>query len=321
MRLVPAHAEIIEEDNIIKLIEKIGRTCYKSEDKITEESAGKFVTGLANRKHYAMLEHGHLVYRFTGVLQNIIPEDLANLDYVAITREESDEGTCTYMSLSLSHIAKAYNHEYSLSVQSYHLLTILTEIFQSKISDYTSQYLNDKGDYQEGGGAITLLDNPYETLFGKASADSVMKHVYLTFKFSVDRGVSHELVRHRCAVAQESQRYCCYTKDKFGREITYIQPFDYMKWTPSARKSFEISLKTAEDTYKRLVSNFQFKPEIARGVLPNATKTEVILTMPIWQWLHFLDLRYIGTTGNPHPHMKHVVEDVYNTLQIKGIIN
>lgn len=317
MRLVPAHAEIIEESNPIKLVELIGRTCYKSEDRITEDSAKKFVKGLAGRKHYAMLEHAHVVYKFTGILQNVIPEDLINLGYVAITREED----CSYLSLSLSHIAKAYNHEYSLSPHSYHLLSILINMFISKQSGQANESLNSSGEYEEADGKIMLLDNPYDELFGKASADSVSKHLYLTFKFTVDRAVSHELVRHRCAVAQESQRYCCYSKDKFGGEITFIEPYDYDYWAPSARKTFEHTLKTAEDDYMRLINKFQFKPEIARGVLPNATKTEVILTMPIWQWLHFLDLRCLGTTGSPHPHMKHVAENVYNVFKRKEIIS
>lgn len=317
MKLVPAHCEIIKESNPFKLVEKVGRTCYKSEDKITDNSAIKFVDGLASRKHYAMLEHGHAVYKFTGVLMNAIPNDFANLDYVYVTPEED----CLLLSLSMSHLKKADNHEYNLSVQSYHLFSVLNQMFKQKYLDETSDILNSEGEYVEEGGKIEMLSDPYEELFGKATPQSVMSHIYLTFKFTVDRGVSHELIRHRCAVAQESQRYCCYTKDKFGNEITFIEPHDYMTWTPSARKTFEHTLRTAEEDYKRLVNNFQFKPEIARGVLPNATKTDVILTMPVGQWLHFLDLRYIGTTGKPHPHMEHIAETVYNTLQELKIID
>lgn len=316
MRLIPAHCTIIEETNPLKLVEKVSRTCYKSEDKITDTSAKKFVSGLTNRKHYAMLEHAHAVYRFAGSLVAVIPADFANLDYVYVTEEEDS----LLVSLSMSHLAKADNHEYMISPHSYHLFSILIEMFNHKYKGTSSEVLDEDGKYIEEGGYIELITHPFEELFGKASQQSVLNHIYLTFKFTVDRGVSHELVRHRCAVAQESQRYCCYTKDKFGGEITFIEPYDYINWSPSARKTFENTLRTAEQDYKRLVDNFQFKPEIARGVLPNATKTDVILTMPIGQWLHFLDLRYLGTTGKPHPHMEHVAEEVYNVFKTKGII-
>ena len=201
MKIIKPSFEIltpIDSDFIYKHLETVARTCYKSEDKITEESAPKMVRGLIKSHHTAMIEH-----------------------------------------------------------------------------------------------------------------------VSITVKFFCDRGVSHEAVRHRLAsFAQESTRYCNYSADKFDSQITYIdlrggldnhpkiQALDadivaaiYQEWVEACLD--------AERHYNKMIQ-LGAPPEIARSVLNNSTKTELVITMNLREWIHFFNLRVLGTTGAPHPQIKEV---------------
>lgn len=180
----------------LHLIEKIGRVCYKSEDKITEdgESANKFVKMLINKGHTAMIEHS------------------------------------------------------SLSV-----------------------------------------------------------------KFIVDRGISHELVRHRIAsFAQESTRYCNYSKDKFGQQITVIKPLFFETGNPNY-DSWVDAMENAERHYFAMIDNGA-TPQEARSVLPNSTKTEITVTANYREWRNFFKLR---TAKAAHPQMIEVTVPLLKELKEK----
>lgn len=132
---------------------------------------------------------------------------------------------------------------------------------------------------------------------------AMLEHVCISVKFITDRGVSHEIVRHRVAsYAQESTRYCNYGADKFDGEITVIRPsafqegsFEYVMW--------ESACERAEDMYIRLIGD-GVSPQWARSVLPTCLKTEIVVTMNLREWMHFFNLRAVGTTGAPHPQIK-----------------
>ena len=137
-----------------------------------------------------------------------------------------------------------------------------------------------------------------------------------TIKFTTDRGVSHELVRHRkFSFVQESQRYCNYSKDKFGGEITFIKPsfitVDELpsnidrNASPEVFKAFilKVAFDSSESAYFALIKKGCTSQE-ARAILPNTTKTEVIMTGFASDWRFFFDLRYYGETGRPHPDME-----------------
>ena len=135
--------------------------------------------------------------------------------------------------------------------------------------------------------------------------EAMLEHQSISVKFIVDRGVSHELVRHRMAsYAQESTRYCNYSKDKFGNELTFISP---CFWSKSSREYEEwyAAMNSAEDIYFELI-DWGVTPEQARTVLPNSIKTEVVMTANLREWRHFFKLRAIGITGKPHPQMLEV---------------
>ena len=115
-----------------------------------------------------------------------------------------------------------------------------------------------------------------------------------------------EFVRHRVfSFAQESTRYCNYTKDKFGNEITYIEPCWEMQ--PDEKELFLLQLEQAQNAYNALISS-GWTPQQARAILPNSLKTELIMTGFVDDWEHFLSLRARGTTGAPHPQAKELAE-------------
>lgn len=132
--------------------------------------------------------------------------------------------------------------------------------------------------------------------------EAVMEHCSFTVKFTVDRGVSHEIVRHRLAsYCQESTRYCNYSKGEFGGEITVIKPC-FLKENTGPYRVWERSLEMLEQDYFELL-NLGLTPQEARAVLPNSLKTEVVMTANIREWRHFLKLR---CSKAAHPQMREV---------------
>lgn len=132
--------------------------------------------------------------------------------------------------------------------------------------------------------------------------EAMLEHSSLAVKFIVDRGVSHELVRHRIAsFAQESTRYCNYSKDKFGNEITVIKPCFFENGTVEYSIWYN-AMKYAEDCYFKLLSNMR-SPQETRSVLPNSLKTEIVITANYREWRNFFKLRVASAA---HPQMREV---------------
>lgn len=151
----------------------------------------------------------------------------------------------------------------------------------------------------------------------KSHHTAMIEHFSVSVKMIVDRGVSHEIVRHRIAsYAQESTRYCNYSQGKFGNEITVIKPLFFDEGTPEYI-IWEASCMQAEKAYNELIEMGR-SPQEARSVLPNSLKTEIVVTMNLREWIHFFNLRALGTTGAPHPQMKEiammVLEEFSNQL-------
>ena len=156
----------------------------------------------------------------------------------------------------------------------------------------------------------------------------------ITVQFTCDRGVSHEFVRHRVmSFAQESTRYCNYSKDKFGNELTFIQPcwldderlklygpYHTVIRDKSLESIFIASLNNAEKDYIDLI-DLGWKPQEARAVLPNSLKTELVVTGFVSNWNHFFDLRARGTTGAPHPQAKELAEPLMKEFIARKYIN
>ena len=150
----------------------------------------------------------------------------------------------------------------------------------------------------------------------KNGHEAMLEHASMSVIFTVDRGVSHELVRHRLAsFAQESTRYCNYSKDKFGNEITVIRPW-YLDSSSGAYNSWVREMNEAEKAYFAML-NQGCTPQEARAVLPNSLKTEIGMTTNMREWRNVLKLRAAGTTGKPHPQMLEVMVPLLNELRLK----
>lgn len=293
MKLIESSVQIIEEKDPYKMIELAGRTCYKSEDKITENSAKEFVDRMIKLGHGAMLEHGTI--------------------YLTIDGEDPN----------LSKIQS--NPHTKVNLVPYEVLTE---------SNYTISYKA----YITTNLRV-LIENNLKELLCYQVEPTEHHEKRITAKFICDRGVSHEFVRHRVfSFAQESQRYCNYNKDKFNNELTFIKPTwlniptgDYTYWDgdwcdidnmkiqlPSdngVADNFLWCLNNAGMQY-RLLINKGLKPQEARAILPNATKTELVMTGFESDWEHFFELR---CSGAAHPDARKLADELKSLMNVKNI--
>lgn len=166
------------------------------------------------------------------------------------------------------------------------------------------------------------LQKDIEKYLGSSSLFSSKDRRY-TMKFVTDIGVCRELLRHRnFSFANESTRYCNYSKGKFGSELTFITPIWYTGGNGindkecSMDSEFELNCEEAEKSYLRMIS-WGAAPQEARQVLPLATKTELVMTGFEDDWECFFDLRLRGTTGKPHPDMQHLAQLAWNEFKDK----
>ena len=255
MKLIKSSVEIIKQEeydlnHILKFIELAGRTCYKSEDKITEDSAKEFVDRMIKSGHGAMLEH--------GTVHLTIPS--ANMSDIIIYKYYLNPYSKLFINLTNTYITTNYR--------------VLVE----------NEWLDD----------LKYLSNP--NLFHPRRT---------TVKFICDRAVANEFVRHRVfSFAQESTRYCNYTKDKFNNELTFIEPYWLDKLSHTEQSDFVSTLRYAENVYIKLIEQ-GWKAQEARNVLPLSLKTELIMTGFNGDWRHFFELR---CAPNAHPQAKELAD-------------
>lgn len=147
----------------------------------------------------------------------------------------------------------------------------------------------------------------------KSGHEAVIEHFNVTVKFTTDRGITHEIVRHRIAsYAQESTRYCNYSKDKFGEEITVIKPID-LPYESDAYLSWKNACEIAENKYFEMLRN-GCTAQIARSVLPTCTKTEIMVTMNMREWRHFIKLR---GAKSAHPDIRILAHNLLKQFKEK----
>lgn len=156
-------------------------------------------------------------------------------------------------------------------------------------------------------------DSAYDFIYRilKSGHESVLEHEKLSARIVCDRGVSHEIVRHRIAsYSQESTRYCNYSLDKYQNELTFIRPFFWAD-EPEKLQIWIEAMEMAERSYLALISKGA-SPQEARSVLPNSLKTEIVVTMNMREWRHFFKLR---TSTAAHPQMQEIATPLLRCFQ------
>ena len=328
MNIVKPNAELMKHDtDLYSFIEKVGRICYKSEDKITKGSAKKFVAQLVSNKHYAMTEHEYIYVHFSNyndIIQFIsgylVPDSHSYTihKYLNISEE--------YISGSVRAWIEFFDEVYKISKVFDIGKGIYEEIYEKLYKQYSDLFpIYDKYENwdffakdKKDGGAIGEISIVSRQEFLNADLPSYVYFNLLphTIKFTVDRGVSHELVRHRPAsFAQSSTRYCDYSKGKYGSELSFIEPC-FFENVDEDTNWYKVC-KTAEDAYLDMRDN-KIPPEQARSILPNSLMTEIVVTATEAEWQHIINLREHGTTGRPHPQMKEVMDIAYPILQTES---
>ena len=248
MKLIKPSFTIIEQgsgiEGVYKQIEMAGRTCYKSEDKITDTSCEEFVNRMVNSGHGAMLEH--------GTVYLTVPGDAEDLDGV-------------YADFIENPYSKVNDDGYNLYITTNYRVLVENNWL------YALDYQCEPTEYHEKR---------------------------ITVKFILPISISREFIRHRTAsFAEQSTRYCNYSKSKFGEEVTFITPYWYDNVDSYTKNEFDRGLQYAEGYYMFMIDK-GMKPQEAREILPLCTKTELVMTGFISDWEHFFKLRCHSTA---HP--------------------
>lgn len=329
MKVIKASYEILKPESPLKHIERIGRVCYKSEDKITEdgESAKKFVKMLLERNHGAMLEHYSMAFDVpSGVYDTIIKfNNLGDNDFMYNSPSGNMVKEHAYLRFSREYDAagrdircivsgnlRAWGIWFKGSGYPYEIAEIIKDETLG-VLDFTG-YCGDK----KSNHTIRLITD-YDNL----QYEEKWIHQTVSVLFTVDRGVTHELVRHRPAsFAQESTRYVRYNNEnKEGTEMSFIditngihiegkKDLDLTKvlseWTQA--------VTDAERHYNNMLE-YGATPQIARSVLPNSIKSNITVTATIEEWKHILNLRALNMTGPAHPQMQEVMKPLYEEFK------
>lgn len=277
MKLINPSVEIREQkegmDGMFEHIEWAGRHCYKSHDKMTASSSKDFVGRIAKSGHGSVLEHGTI---YLAIPYDNMTEELLHNPY-----------------------------------------TKCKEVHTPAIEKWYAVTTNYR----------VIVENNWDLLLMYECHPTCEHEKRITAKFVCDRGVSHEYVRSRTfSYSMESQRYCNYGKDKFGSQITFIKP-SWWNTKNGDKESFKEALLKAEETYlkaikawderkqdKRFRTNHKgnpLSPQMARMILPNATKTELVMTGFQSDWEFFFKLR---CSNAAHPDARYLANKLKNLM-------
>ncbi|MGX9726288.1 MAG: FAD-dependent thymidylate synthase [Candidatus Electronema sp. VV] len=280
MKIISPSCEILDhldQQSLAVRIEYCGRICYKSEDRITQESALPFVEKMAEHGHNSVLELGVVTLEICADDSAIADLFLRQPKYLHISREENR--------LLITGSIRAWR-ELLLFQPDCAVVWAACALLNERHPYFFSTILPEGGLTAVSGIAVRKV--PLEEV-EQLPADKLAKHRHVAVKFVVNRAVTHELVRHRpCAFLQESQRYCRYSDDKFGSEVTFIKP---MFWVEDSAEYalWRQAMEEAERLYLRLLETST--AQAARTVLPNSCKTEIIVYANLEQWRHIFKLR------------------------------
>ena len=278
----PSVTRIDEKDNL-KRIELAGRVCYKSEKKITEESARGFCTKILQRGHTSVLEHSNVIVK--------MPVNSAAFIFEAMSHYEYKTNKIAYL--------KCTHRNGGMVIISGNVRAWREVLDAFKIFTFFEHPLLDT----DGGQDLTC----YLISEDELTDEERQIHSRITLRITCDRGVSHELVRHRVmSFSQESTRYLNYGK----RGYTFIEPWWWEHQNGVIKHLMVSEMAHSIDVYQAMIDEGA-TPQLARAVLPNQIKTEVVVTATPLQWAEFLKLRLAEAA---HPDMQRIAHLVRDAL-------
>ena len=348
MNIIQPKFEIIEQQydgdllkNMFQHIEKCGRTCYKSEDKITDTSYEKFVKMLEDAEHGAMLEHGTVYLTIPLGTPVDDPQYIWKMDIVNFFRRNKYSVVKDQLiNQPVDVEIKGYGMRTQASAHFYYITTNWRVIFEAKNKKIIKYFLNHYHIDKE------TLENSVLQWMTPPTENHEKRY---TVKFTYHLAVARDINRHRVqSIGEESTRYCNYSKEKFGNGLNYIEPV----FLTNAEKEIlnnqnehlslqEMCIQIGNDTYDssfEAIDYFIFAleacefvylnlikcgwtPQKASLVLPLDTKTESVHTAFAKDWCHFCNLRALGTTGSPRPSAKEVAWPLMEEFFNRGYVS
>lgn len=341
MKIIPSSVQILDNDwsikGIFRAIEQAGRTCYKS----VGTRYFRLVEGPKNSLESNLIKQAQSDVRvvckkgadFDPAYYLSIPNKFIG-DYLNIEQfnEETFEDSPYYENLTAEDFVNMLMKSGHGAMLEHGTVYMQIDTFldipedkklDKRVHQYDSNRFTKVNSMYIGQGCwryyITtnlrvLVENDWLDDLKYVCKPTEYHAKKVTAKFICDRGVSHEIVRHRglygISYAQESTRYCNYSKSKFNNELTFIEPS--WEFPPSnivnTKERFEAMLGEAEANYMELIT-LGFKPQEARAILPNALKTEIVVTAFIDDWKHFFELR---CSNAAHPDIRKLALDLQN---------
>ncbi|MDW7773793.1 MAG: FAD-dependent thymidylate synthase [Desulfobulbaceae bacterium] len=303
MKIIPPSYHILDfldQQSLAVRIEYCGRICYKSEDKINQDSAIPFTRKMAEYGHNSVLEMGALTLKIEGSNRELLAELFAARPrYLQI--DSPDEST-----LLVSGSVRAFR-EMLIFHPECRLVNCMADFLAGRHPYFFDTIIPEKG--LQCDPALHIGKVGLEEV-DRLPAPLLAGHRHLAVKFIVNRAITHEIVRHRpCSFLQESQRYCRYADSKFGNEVTFIKPLFYEEGT----REYDLWQKAMEDTERIYLELLETStPQAARTVLPNSCKTELIVYANLTEWKHIFKLR---TTKAAEPTMREVMIPLHEEFQ------
>lgn len=299
-RLIEDSFEEISNEDFFDKLALVGHNCYQVNEKTHQDNIA-FIKRLIDSKHLAMIEH----FRFTFVVNKKLYYKIKDLNNKFIELTEDDKDKKLYIvSTSIRVLLEFfYNGNESEKEVATSLVLSLPEQIKELFKDYVDLSLK--------GEKILLVD--IDTIRNAIDSKSYDKHKFVTYHIITDRGVTHELVRHRlCSFAQESTRYCNYTKDKFDNSLTFLKPLMYEE----NKDAYDSFYTKCTETYFKLIEN-GCKPDQARSVLPNSLKASIMVSANLEEWKNIFNLR---TDSHAHEDIQRIMKKVKNDMIEKGYI-
>ena len=296
MKVIDPSFSVLDEffvhGRLLEQIERCGRVCYKSEDRISTESAKPFIKGIIKRGHESVLEMAQVV------LEIEVDSELTMHKFF-----ERIPRFCQVDKLERKQYLLSGNPRVFRDLARYHRDLKVVKAVLKKLTEFHPVLFEDlvpRFGWVPQDGIVVRVLTPDE--IENLPLEQLIRHRTLLVHLIINRAVSHELVRHRVAsYLQESQRYCRYGEARFGGEVVFIRPCFFKEGSDEYRLWLD-AMSQAEGIYLKLLKTSS--PQAARTALPNSCKTEIMVHATLEEWMHIMRLR---TSKAADPSMREII--------------